>query len=487
MTDARPRARRARPRAWWVLAVVLVLGCATSYTSVSDRTRGDLVARDYGDALAALDEVESGADALLVALERGLVHHYAGNYVASNESFETAERLIDDLYTKSLTVEIASLVTSDALRPYDGATFERVMVHVYRALNYIALDAFEGALVEARKANANLELYTGDLEDPGYLDDPFVQYVTGLLYASAGQWNDAYVSFQNAERAYAAGRDAGGPPVPETLVEDLLVTAARLGATDDLARWRQRYPSAFVPARNPDDGTVLILVETGFVPALAETRIDIPILKTDSRDEKDVWIVAGAAHRRVHWHRRPPKAELAYLLSIAYPVFVDVPPRVRALDASVTPASVVEVSPAAQRGPEIGDRPVARDARAAHVSDLAANAARSFRDRESAILIRTIARALLKYIAKKKAEDAGGKGLGFLVDILGSATERADVRSWRNLPHDVFLARLNVPAGVHDITLTSRDAAGRVVERVTLSGVEVERGRTRWVSYRLFE
>ncbi len=480
MTRARPRALRARPRSGWVVGLVLLVGCATSYTSVSDRTRGDLVARRYDDALTALDEVEKGGDALLVALERGLVLHYAADYVASNEAFETAERLIDELYTKSLSVEIASLVTSDALRPYDGATFERVMVHVYRALNYIALDAPQSALVEARKANANLELYTDDLADPLYRDDAFVQYVTGLLYADAGEWNDAYVSFQKAEAIYAAQREDGGPRVPEVLVEDLLTTAARLGRSDDVVRWRERYPDVVLPEHDPSHGTVLVLVESGFVPALSEARIDVPILKTDSREEHDVWLVAGSAYRRVHHRRRPPRAELAYLLSIAYPVFTDVPARVREVDVAVAPSA------SDPDGVSAGS-PALAPVRAVRVSDLAANAERSFRDRESSILIRTIARALLKYIARRKAEDAGGKGLGLVVDILGSVTERADVRSWRNLPRDVFLARMTVPAGIHDLTLTSRSGGGGVVERVTLTGVEVDRGRTRWVSYRLFD
>ena len=76
-----------------------------------------------------------------------------GDYELSNRYFETAERVADHLFTRSLSREAASFLTNDEVRPYRGEPFELVFIHYYRALNYWHLSEYEDALVECRKAN----------------------------------------------------------------------------------------------------------------------------------------------------------------------------------------------------------------------------------------------------------------------------------------------------------------------------------------------
>lgn len=466
-----------------VLALGLLVGCS-SYAGLSEKTRPHLVRRDYAGALAELEDVEGGKDRVLVLLERGLLHHYNGDFDASNAVFQEAEDLIDELYTKSISTEVAALVTNDLLKPYDGAEFERVMVHVYRALNYIALDQPDGALVEARKANLALDLYTQDLENPAYGDDPFVEYVTGLLYEWNGEWNDAFVSYQRAIDAYAAAHEQGGPPVPRSLASSALGAARKLGFIDEMEALGERFSEASPPSLGVGEGEAIILVETGFVPQLVEARADVPILESDDVGKDRVFHVAGTAYHRIGHHYDKRKVKLKYILSIAYPVFAAEPPafgsvalvqatETQDLASTDAPSDEPAVTLSSPRELEI-------------VSDLAFNAHENFEDREPSILVRTIARALLKYIAKKQAEDAGGGALGLAVDIFGSLTERADTRSWRSLPRDIHLLRVPLPAGTQDLVFRARGPRGEARETVTLRGVHVREGETTWVSYRLY-
>ncbi len=449
----------------WVLVALLVSGtvsCA-SYTHVSQKTRDLLANGEYATALAEIDKTRSGPDELLLLMERGLVLHYQGEYESSNQSFQAAEDKVDELYTRRVSTEAAALLTTDLIRPYDGAHYERVMIHFYGALNYIALGLRQDALVEARKASSRLALYTQDLVDPAYGDDPFMQYFTGLIYEWGGQLNDAYISYRNAERAYQAAASSGGPAVPAQLKRDLMRVAQALAFHDETARWRERYPD--VDPIEPEDGQgeILLLVELGFVPRLVEATLNVPILKTDSQDRDRAWVVAQDAYGRRYAHGLR-EVEIAYWLKIAYPV----------LEAA---------------GPSIGDVTVAYDGKVREmvtVSDIAFNAAQDFRDREKSIVVRTIARALLKYLSKQGAEKEVGWFAGLLVNLFGVATERADTRSWRSLPREIALARFPVAAGVHDILVEAHDANGDVRERVTLTDVEVSEGATRWVTYRLY-
>jgi hypothetical protein len=427
---------------------------------LSQRVRPYIEAGDYSGGLREVSERESDADRLLFSLERGLLLHYSGDFTSSNEAFQVAEDLIDERYTKSLSQEALSLLTTDRVRPYQCPEYERVMVNVYRALNYIGLELPDEALVEARKASAALARYTADYEEPSYADDAFVQYLTGLLYEWGGEWNDAVVSFRRAEAAYAAAASSGGPPIPTSLVDSHLAAASRMGLVDEAAEIRDRYPKAHVTPRAEAEGEVIVLVEAGFSPALVQRRVDIPILKSDSGHRDHVWTVAHHAYGRMETHHHHER-ELAYWLSISYPELVDSPPEIRSIRVDI--------------GGEV--RALER------AGDVARNARLNFDDRRESIVVRTIARALLKYLAKEAADDVG-KGLGFVVDVLGSLTEQADTRSWGNLPHDIFLIRERLPAGRHEVVLSALDAYGGVVGVTSPFTVDIRPGEPTWVSYR---
>jgi hypothetical protein len=457
------RALRGAARSGHVLAIgsalaFLAVGCA-SYTSVSERTSELLRRGDYAGALGALDRVSKGSDRLLVELDRGLVLHYRGAYDSSNVAFEAAERLIDESYTKSLSAEAFSFLTSDNVRAYEGASFEHVMVPVYRALNYVALGRRDDALVEARKASAVLGLATRDLDEPAYGDDPFVQYFTGLLYEWGGELNDAYVSLRRAEEVYREGSERGGPSVPSWLASDLVRVASRLGFHEDVTQWEERYPpTAELSGPPAGHGEVILVLEKGFVPGLTEARLDLPILKTDSKKEGDAWHVAREACARPgHFSRGDTR--IAYWLSLAYPLFPESKP-VRCTPSLSASDALVPFE---------------------LVSDVTFNARRSYDDRQSSVLVRTAARAVLKAVAKKQA-DSADPALGVLVNVIGALTEHADLRSWRTLPSDIWMARIALPAGEHDLDV----AAGPGTDGVTLEGVVVRPGERTWVSYRLF-
>ena len=99
-----------------MLILVLLLNGCTTYTSHTGVLRQSLVDGDYEAAALSLDRFRKGPNRLLYLLENGLVSHYRGEYDRSNRYFEAAERLADRLFTKSLTRELVSFVTNDAVR-----------------------------------------------------------------------------------------------------------------------------------------------------------------------------------------------------------------------------------------------------------------------------------------------------------------------------------------------------------------------------------
>ena len=212
-----------------MLLCVLLTGCAT-YTHNAVTFRSSLAGGHYETALQTLGKARKGPARLLYLMENGLIAHYRGEYHASNRFFEVAERLSDRLFTRSLSREVASLITNDQVRAYRGEEFELAFINYYRALNYWYLGEPEEALVECRKANLKLDRYAAQADyDATYRNDAFIHYMTGLIYEATGELNDAYVSYRNALDAYETYQNVFGLEAPAALRTDLRRVEEDLG------------------------------------------------------------------------------------------------------------------------------------------------------------------------------------------------------------------------------------------------------------------
>ena len=188
-----------------VVLLLLLSGCGAAYSGYVSRSLNQLEKGNYEEALGKLEKPSGKTNKLLYHLEKGLILHYQGQYEASNVEFERAERLSDQLYTRSVSREIAALLSNDSIVAYRGEEFELALIHYYRAMNYARLGDRQAALVECRKANLKLENYAQQAEyELSYKNDAFLQYMTGLFFEAEGEWNDAYISYKDALKGYSA-------------------------------------------------------------------------------------------------------------------------------------------------------------------------------------------------------------------------------------------------------------------------------------------
>ena len=448
-----------------VFALVLT-GCA-SYTHVALEVRAPLARGEFAAAESLLVAKKPGGDGLPYLMELGLVQRYQGELDRSNQTFDTAELLVDDLYTKSISKAALSLLTNDEVIPYDGEMWERVLVNYYRALNYVELGQYEDALVECRKINHKLQVYT-DASDrpPTYATDAFAQYLTALLYEADGHLDDAWISLRDADSAYVDYERAYGVPAPTSLKRDLLRLAHQLGYADDEQRLRERWPDVEAPSMEQllDSGEIIVVGAEGVVPAKIQRDLVGPMLKHDVRDNQAVW-----AHKLADRAVVQPayvETELEYLLHLAVP---DYPARDPKESRGYALLSIDKAS-----------------ARSEPVEDLDAIARRGLQDRMGSILFKTILRALAKYAATEGVENKGGDVAGAIANIFAFVSEKADTRSWITLPRAVHLVRLVVPPGLHDVELACHSAGASDADVVTFEKVEVGAGEVRFLSHRSF-
>ncbi len=399
--------------------------------------------RYYG----AIDRVRDNRPAygdkstVLFNLDMGLLFHYAGEPDSSIKYFFEAEREIDELYTKSVSLAAISFILNDNLLPYEGENFEKVLINVFLALNYAEKGLTEDALVEARKVDLKLRALARQYEEKNkYKEDAFIRYIAGALYESDAEVNDAFISYRNAYETYRTYATEYGTTAPSFLLNDIVRTATLLNFNEEAERYRSLGGQPYV--RPPDAlGSVLVVAYAGRGPIKEEIRSTVTV---------------------------PDAGGILHTFQIALPRFVSraSPERFYRITA-LSDADTVESST------ELAE-------------DITAIASKSLKDRLGLIYLKSGGRALLKFIAAEKAkskikdvsENKVGSFLGSLaVDVVVGATEQADVRTWRTLPAEIQLARFELPPGNYTMNVNCSD------ERFSLRDVpvEVRAGKTSFV------
>ena len=167
------------------------------------------------------DEIRVGThNDVLHNMNKGMKAHYASDFKAGNKYLRLAEAGIERLFTQSVSKKAASYIVNEKTVPYRGEDFEAVMVHLFMALNYVFMELWEEALVEARKVDNRLNVinagYAPDMRN-AYDEDAFVRFIMGLLYEAQNEVNDAYISYKKAENGYKKYRRLYGVATPKVL------------------------------------------------------------------------------------------------------------------------------------------------------------------------------------------------------------------------------------------------------------------------------
>ena len=389
--------------------------------------------------------------------ELGLVSHYANHFAESNAALDIAGDIAEDRYTKSVSKELSSLITSDKLRPYSGTQYERLLSHYYRALNYVYQGQLDGALVECRRATNLINYFKGEDEKYNFFGTGFLAYLSGMLFEATGEWNDALISYKQAAEYYKNASEKTGVETPKDIGNALVRLTRRLGFTDEFERYQRQYGES--PPRPENTGELILFYESGYVPAKSEESLTFPILKKDDvEDEKFVPTLIGREGMVFE------DIELEYLLRIAIPTIGSMRPRFAGIKVSAE----------------------AEQADGVLVADVENIAIETFNTQRPIILLRTLGRGFLKYLAFREANKQH-KALGLLTNLAGAVTEQADTRSWQTLPNQIFVVRMLLPAGTYTLKLSFLDANGGVRGSQSVPDIKINANRITFLNHRTYE
>ncbi len=411
---------------------------ATQFQEAHDTAFGNLTKKG-----AEKDKIEWG-------MEASLALRAAGEYQKSIDFFNRVDELIlehDSAAETQISKEAASLFTNLRALPYDGFFYERIMVSVYKGLNYLSLGDREAARVAFRNAyerqrdavsqfekkianeqaaldkatdakdKKNAEKMDKALKDERvqsaleeeyrrikelaiYADyvNPFAVYLDGLYYMTNGvdssDWERAALSLKRVADMNAGHSDFVQQDV--ALIEKLL---------------SEEISESEIPA------TVYVVFETG---------------RSASRIQKDVKLPMGFL--------------VPELKDITFPL-----PNLQENDNYDESLTITA-----------GDTNLTTEL----ICNMDSVIAKEFQNNNPAIVSRTIRTVGAKAWATGKASKkiggsfglAGSLAAGVGKKAFNKATNKADIRCWSSLPKEFQSARLPLP---EDGTITITTAGGK--------------------------
>lgn len=408
-----------------VVVSLLFCGCA-SYTNQTEQFRSQWVAGNTEVAAQiATEEAEERADtrdAIVWRLEQGAALRANGQFDGSNQAFEKAEGEIKYFREDAARVrggkEAVSAVTNLAAVPYEGYGYDRVMLHTYKALNYLQQGEREAAGVEflaAENAQANENERNKNRLEKARTE---AQKNDSVSLEKANSEGKLEVLRPNVEFDYG---DFGNPfkefihalylgtEKDENAVPSMIRVNSILGGIPLIEEEIKFVDNVLIPGKSHAPRTYVIY-ESGLAPIREEVRIDLPL------NSENVPYVAAAFPKLVN------QGQSSSMMVNA---------------GGESYSSVMLCS-------------------------MDAVVAREFKTELPGVITRTLVSSALKAAATKVAEDQAGD-VGLILGMLYQAgSAQADLRTWTALPKEFHVCRFDTPSDRSVSISTSEGATADV-------------------------
>ena len=405
------------------VSLLLIQGCATSAQKSSGMRQSLLQGRPD----MALTHVEQGSNFtdVMVNMNRGMLRRMTKDFTGSNEALETAKKEIEALYGVSISEQTGAMIVNDELIDFKGDRFEQVLVHAYKALNYIALGQLNSARVEILQADVKM-MEWGETPE----EDPFTRYLTGIVFEALGEIDDARVAYNKAVGVYKKTKAKQGLDVPLQLKNDLLLMLSKSDMHNELQQYKKEFGmNGYNPPNTKGMGELIVLMHNGLAP---------------QRDQIGIQTFSP---------------EMSMNIRIAIPTYPNPPTYVNQIRLQVDNQQKV-LEPIEN---------IDGLARAALDSDIAGISARA------------LARAVIKKKLEKETGERGGGLAQLAMLVVNTASEIADTRCWNTLPQEISLGRVYLPEGSHQLKIDVIGQTGVVVDSYNIA-LTIKAGRKTIIS-----
>lgn len=251
-----------------LIGVIFIAGCASYQTKVTG-ARDHMAAGRFAEAAKALEPManKENDDQLLYLLDYGTALQLAGQYDESIKAFIRAAKIAEVKDYHSLSRIAGSLVLNEGMVQYKGEDYEKLLINLFLAQNFLMKGDYDGALVETRRLDEILNKYRIEAKRD-YEQNAFAVYLSAMIWESEKKWDDAYIAYSRVRQLNSG---------IELLAKDLLRSAKAAQRPDQLEKWKKSFPKTPVEQWYKDKrkGELVLIYHQGKAP-IKRPRADAP-------------------------------------------------------------------------------------------------------------------------------------------------------------------------------------------------------------------
>lgn len=404
-------------RLLFVLTFVFILNGCASYQNRVAPAKAYLKNKNCREAIINIEKLSepTGSDQLALLMEHGTTLQVCEQYDKSNQVLTQAENLADSIDYTSVTQVANATLLNEGMVSYKGDTFEKLFLNASKALNYLQLDKNDDALVEVRKMNQKFAKFKNE-ERKNFELNSFSKYLSGVIWESTGQYDDACIDYKDA---YFASENPG---LFRQIGQQMLTTCWQADRKDEF---------------------------NSLVKKMSATSEEIETAKKSKRGSEIIFIFLQG------WGpQKQPNPS-----SPTFPQLVSVTNRTQGLIVELfKPDSTVAMG----------------NYKSSAVYSVADAARASLNADQASLIARRLASRVTKHVVADQIRQKNELlGLAALVVMVGS--EQADLRQWSFLPNGIQVIRIPVAPGKYKAKINGVDLSGVPSEEFADVEINVDR------------
>ena len=409
-------------------------------------------------------------DKLLYLMEAGVVLHSKGDYASSNKAFMQADQIADEINV-SISKTAMSFLINDVESNFIGENFERVMIKLYIALNYLCLNQPENAKRYFQKVE--FELKDMKFSDAKYKQNLFARYMDAITSESLGRYNDARVQYKNLLEMDLDKKEILGERYILAFKEN---DVADLGKFSEGKSQVQSYNKNLSKIELSSELGELVVINQSGKSATKESRgnlVDDPAFMLPLRTAIE------ASLRTQSSQGLTLSGVMAMLGTAENPI-----PVYKMRDRENEPTSTISIN----------SKPITKLKK---YNDFSETAISNYNDNYSSIVTKNVASIATKVVLAAVASYAAGQAVSKKNDdkqLLGTAVSfitglatgyavasslKPDLRCWRTIPSNFQAKRIFLEPGQYEITIKNNKSS---INRT----VTIEKNKTSFLAIRTF-
>lgn len=367
-------------------------------------------------------------DDVLKMLDLGLLAHYSNFSKSSINYLNQAEKLIEENYSKSISQNISSYILNDNIIDYPGEDYEDIYVNLFKCLTFISEQNYESAFVEIRRFNNKLKTLSIKYQDKISEVKNHAKIETVAL-----DQDDFKINFYDS-----------------VFARYLSMLLYLYEGDVDSAKIDYNYlVSAFNTQKNLYNFSFPKQIEENFYTPKDTLRINVIAFSGLSPRKKEESI-----------------SSFYYGFKIGLPVMYNI-------KSEVSTIKLIAINKNTKKSYKKDFEKIES------ISNIAVD---TFKQKQSLIYAKSIARSLMKYgttavlgVAKENSENEGLLDFLYMTSlIVNQVTEVADIRTSKYFPSNVYISGIDLPEGDYDIIVNYFSSNGnqlytKVFENYNLS------------------